>query len=307
MKFFFKDEAFICYFILAVFALILSSVFYQIQIDKFLANITQTLVIEEINPVRASYGLSHLKTNEKLTQAAQLKAEDMLARNYFSHTGPEGEPPWFWLEYVGYQYIAAGENLAIDVNDPIVLRDAWMASPSHAKSILNSYFTDIGIGVARGKMEERNTLVVVMFLGREVAQSHSEIFLPRDEPEKALTARVEIIEEAIKEISSQEPLVVNFVEEEEFEKDNLIIAAEAEKLTSITGERNNGPDPVRNRIFLYGANKFPKILRIFLTIFFGFLILWLIISLAIRRQGANFVVPRLLILIILSLLPWIVV
>lgn len=295
MSFFFKDEAFICYFILAVFALITFSPFYIFQINKLLADLTQNLIIEEINPVRISYGFSQLRPNEKLSQAAQLKAEDMLARNYFSHTGPEGESPWVWLEQVGYQYAAAGENLAIDVNDPAVLKDAWLVSPLHAKNILNSYFTDIGIGIANGKIRERKTIVVVMFLGREITQ-----------PEKALAIFQETAKETIKETPPQEPLIVKVIEEEKLEKENLTIATEAEKLSEAVNNKSNSPKTTNFQIFLNWANKFPEILRMFLTVFFSFLIFWLLTRLVLRKQKANFVVPRLVILIIFSLLPWLI-
>lgn len=147
-----------------VFLIIIFS-FLDFKITNLLANLTQQLVIQEVNPLREK----KLKVSEKLTEAAQLKAEDMIARNYFDHTGPDGELCWIWLDKVGYDYAAAGENLAIDVNDPKVLIDTWINSPSHAKNILNENFTDVGIGIAEGKIGDRKTIVVVMFLAREKA------------------------------------------------------------------------------------------------------------------------------------------
>jgi len=199
MNSFFRSEVLIFCLILAVFALITTLPFYQIKISKLLADLTQSLIIKEVNPVRTSYGLSQLRPSEKLAEAASLKAQDMITRNYFSHSGPEGEAPWVWLDRVGYKYAAAGENLAMDINDPVVLRDAWLASPSHAKNILNDYFTDIGIGVAHGKIGDKNTIVVVMFLGREMEES-----------EEILATE----EKTIKEVPSQEIAIISRVEED---------------------------------------------------------------------------------------------
>ncbi|MDX1535480.1 MAG: CAP domain-containing protein [Candidatus Spechtbacterales bacterium] len=137
--------------------------------QSFFAAITQDLVIAEVNPARQELGnIGPLSPHPKLTQAAQMKAEDMIARDYFSHNSPEGERPWIWLKKVDYKYALAGENLAIDFNDPYLVTKAWLNSPSHRKNILNNYYTDIGIGVAEGEYQGRNTVVTVMFLGKEI-------------------------------------------------------------------------------------------------------------------------------------------
>lgn len=136
----------------------------------FLANLTQELVIAEVNPARHDIeNLGPLKPHPKLTQAAQMKAEDMIERDYFSHNSPEGERPWTWLNKVNYKYALAGENLAIDYNDPYLVTRAWLNSPSHRRNILNGHYTDIGIGVAEGEYQGRDTVIVVMFLGKEIS------------------------------------------------------------------------------------------------------------------------------------------
>lgn len=136
-----------------------------------LSSITQDRVIAEVNPYRASIGATPLQVSSLLTEAARLKAEDMLNRDYFSHYGPAGELPWTWLSRVGYQYAGAGENLAIDFADPTSLVSAWLASPTHAANIKNGVFTELGIGIANGDFEGRDTTVVVMFLGKPLGAS----------------------------------------------------------------------------------------------------------------------------------------
>lgn len=137
------------------------------EISKLLASISSQAIIEKINPARVNYGKLELKISEKLSRAAELKAQDMVSRNYFSHKDPLGQEPWVWLDKVGYNYISAGENLAIDINDPSVLLNAWLSSPGHAKNILNSKFTDMGVGLAKGNILGRKTIVVVMYFGSE--------------------------------------------------------------------------------------------------------------------------------------------
>jgi uncharacterized protein YkwD len=102
-----------------------------------------------------------LKTSELLTQAAQLKANDMAARSYFAHNSPDGKTPWYWLEQVGYQYVYAGENLAIDFVDSKDVTEAWLASPGHRANMLNANLKEIGIATAVGMYQGRETTFVV--------------------------------------------------------------------------------------------------------------------------------------------------
>lgn len=131
-----------------------------------LASITQDRILAEVNPHRASLGVAPLSVSPLLTEAARLKAEDMIARDYFSHYGPGGEAPWAWFQRTGYAYAGAGENLAIDFSDTSALVSAWLASPTHAANIQNGVFTDLGLGIASGDFQGRDTTIIAMFLGR---------------------------------------------------------------------------------------------------------------------------------------------
>src|SRR5688572_11912371 len=64
------------------------------------------------NGQRASNGAGNLQINSSLSNAAQAKANDMVAKNYWSHYGPDGTEPWTFITNAGYSYIRAGENLA---------------------------------------------------------------------------------------------------------------------------------------------------------------------------------------------------
>ena len=39
----------------------------------------------------------------------------MAKNEYFAHTSPTGITPWYWLSQVDYNFIYAGENLAVDL------------------------------------------------------------------------------------------------------------------------------------------------------------------------------------------------
>jgi len=103
--------------------------------------------------------------NEKLNQAAKLKAADMFSKQYWAHTSPTGEAPWSFFNKVSYNYVYAGENLARDFGDSKSVVDAWMNSPSHRENLLNSRYRDIGFAVVNGKYGSYETTLVVQLFG----------------------------------------------------------------------------------------------------------------------------------------------
>jgi len=160
-------------FILAVILLVLkflvfSWFFYYPKTSQF-AVVTSSELIELANQERVAKGLPALKLNDKLVQAAQQKAQDMLINNYFAHTSPLGVTPWHWFDVVGYNYVAAGENLAKDFTDSQFLHQAWMNSPSHRDNILNNNYQEIGIAVVEGEMNGGNTVLAVQMFGKVAA------------------------------------------------------------------------------------------------------------------------------------------
>lgn len=132
----------------------------------FLAQILESILIEETNASRLADSISILKFNPLLSAAASAKAQDMAEKSYFAHTSPEGVTPWHWLDEVGYKYSYAGENLAINFSDSKDVFDAWMNSPSHRENILNNHFTEIGIGMANGIYQNKETVFIVQFFGK---------------------------------------------------------------------------------------------------------------------------------------------
>ncbi len=129
------------------------------------AKILPGVLIQETNNYRSENSINPLKENMLLTQAAQSKANDMANKGYFSHVDPNGQLPWAWFDRVGYSYEYAGENLAVNFVDAEDVTNAWINSPAHRANLVNSNFTDIGIGVAKGVLKGNESLFVVQFFG----------------------------------------------------------------------------------------------------------------------------------------------
>ena len=127
--------------------------------------ITVSNIINLTNQSRASYSLAALTENNLLDQAAQAKADDMLAKGYFAHTTPSGQTPWDFITKAGYNYLMAGENLAVNFTQAEDVETAWMNSPGHKANILNKNFEQIGIGISQGAFEGHNAIFVVQMFG----------------------------------------------------------------------------------------------------------------------------------------------
>ncbi|WP_419158327.1 SafA/ExsA family spore coat assembly protein [Rossellomorea sp. BNER] len=107
-------------------------------------------VVKLVNQERARAGLAPLKENWELSRVARYKSEDMIAKNYFSHTSPTYGSPFQMMKDFGISYQAAGENIAAGQRTPQEVVQAWMNSEGHRKNIMSPTFTEIGVGYAKG-------------------------------------------------------------------------------------------------------------------------------------------------------------
>jgi uncharacterized protein YkwD len=120
------------------------------------------------NDQRIANGLGSLALNGQLNQAAQAKANDMAARNYWSHNTPDGQTPWTFVTAAGYNYQAIGENLAYGFATSSDTITGWMNSPGHRANILNSNYLDVGFGIVNipDYQSSGPQTLVVAFYGR---------------------------------------------------------------------------------------------------------------------------------------------
>jgi uncharacterized protein YkwD len=115
--------------------------------EEQLAPVDRAKVVQLHNDYRATKGLPPLVGNALLDQSAQMKADDMVAKNYWGHIAPDGTQPWYFFKSVGYNYVRAGENLAFGFRDDAALVKGWITSPEHEVNMVGNY-QEIGIGIA---------------------------------------------------------------------------------------------------------------------------------------------------------------
>jgi len=93
----------------------------------------------------------------------------MLLQQYFAHTGPDKKTLADWLRSAGYRYGVAGENLAMGFNKPEEVMAAWTKSQTHYANLIDSDFSQVGVGATVGPYQEQETTFVAQFFGRPVS------------------------------------------------------------------------------------------------------------------------------------------
>lgn len=132
----------------------------------YATNVSSQVLLDDTNTQRASQNEPALRLNPQLTAAAQAKANDMAARGYWSHVTPDGKQPWSFIDNAGYQYQAAGENLAYGFGTSNDVVNAWMHSAEHRANILKAAYQDVGFATANAPSYQgqgAETIVVALY------------------------------------------------------------------------------------------------------------------------------------------------
>lgn len=111
------------------------------------AKARQTL-LDLVNKDRVAMGLSALKADDKLGQAAQSHSDDMVKNGFIGHNSPtQGTPQQqaflFQVSDLVSQNLAVSRTLANSQRE-------LMSSPGHRKTILSPDHTHVGFGVTNG-------------------------------------------------------------------------------------------------------------------------------------------------------------
>jgi uncharacterized protein YkwD len=128
-----------------------SSSFAPSSNTQFSASTIEISLFNSVNSVRSQYGIGPLSLNPSLSNIARSRGMDMINRNYFSHTTPDGKNIFIILNENGFCWQIAGENiyqcLPTGMGSESAILSTWMASPSHRDNLLNGAFNQVGIGI----------------------------------------------------------------------------------------------------------------------------------------------------------------
>ena len=106
-------------------------------------------VFDLVNQIREEHGLAPFVYNETLAETARAHSQDMIDRNFFDHTNPDGKSPFDRMRDNGLSYSMAAENIAVGYPSPEAVVEGWMNSEGHRANILGGC-EELGVGLALG-------------------------------------------------------------------------------------------------------------------------------------------------------------
>jgi len=103
--------------------------------------------VEQMNAYRQTVGCAPLYWNMSVAEVALGHSRDMIERNFFAHTNPDGATPFDRMTAAGISFSRAAENIANGYPTATAVLTAWLNSPGHRNNIENCTLTEHGVGL----------------------------------------------------------------------------------------------------------------------------------------------------------------
>ena len=111
-------------------------------------------IIDRTNALRKENGVAALRVNDKLMQAAQVRADEIAASGVYSHTRPDGRKSNTVTDskYTGENLHNISELYLEQQHKTLseAVVELWSNSKAHADNMTSSRYGEIGVGLARG-------------------------------------------------------------------------------------------------------------------------------------------------------------
>ena len=111
-------------------------------------------IVDRTNALRRAKDVAALRVNDKLMQAAQVRAEEMAASGVYSHTRPDGRKSDTVTDskYTGENIHSISELYLEQQHKTLseAVVNLWSNSKAHADNMTSSRYGEIGVGLARG-------------------------------------------------------------------------------------------------------------------------------------------------------------
>ena len=111
-------------------------------------------IVDRTNALRRAKDVAALRVNDKLMQAAQVRADEMAASGIYSHTRPDGRKSNTVTDskYTGENIHNISELYLEQQHKTLseAVVELWSNSRAHADNMTSSRYGEIGVGLARG-------------------------------------------------------------------------------------------------------------------------------------------------------------
>ncbi len=120
-------------------------------------------ILDLLNAERAKVGAPALSWGYRLAASGRFHSKDMLTNQYFSHVSQDGRRLSDRLRQSSVSgWTRAGENIA-GTNSAERAFELWMKSDSHRRNMLDSKYTNVGVGYAKDGSFKMFTMDLVAY------------------------------------------------------------------------------------------------------------------------------------------------
>ena len=111
-------------------------------------------IVDRTNVLRRAKGVAALRVNDRLMQAAQVRADEIAASGVYSHTRPDGRKSNTVTDsrYTGENIHSISELYLEQQHKTLseAVVELWSNSKAHADNMTSARYGEIGVGLARG-------------------------------------------------------------------------------------------------------------------------------------------------------------
>ncbi|WP_249938042.1 CAP domain-containing protein, partial [Variovorax sp. 3P27G3] len=91
-----------------------------------------------------------LSWNTKLDAAAARQSRDMVAKNFFDHTGSDGSTVGVRVTDAGYAWSGVAENIAAGQTSVASAMNSWQLSEGHCRNLMGASYKNVALACVRG-------------------------------------------------------------------------------------------------------------------------------------------------------------
>ena len=123
--------------------------------DPMTISQAELAMVNALNVDRTTRGLVPVRIDSRLMAIARGRSADMVAKDYFSHTQPDGRNVFAILTAKKINWYGAGEIIAWN-NYPTLetsvaaANNQWLNSPGHKAIVVSTSYNYVGVGLALG-------------------------------------------------------------------------------------------------------------------------------------------------------------
>ena len=143
----------------------------------------ESAMVSALNVDRTKVGLVPVRIDARLMAIARARSADMVAKNYFSHTQPDGRNVFAILGQQSITWYGAAEIIAWNTNslDSTVsgANSQWMKSSGHHAIVVSKDYNYVGVGLAIDPGTGKNLWTAVYLKGPDRTAAQTTAYTPK--------------------------------------------------------------------------------------------------------------------------------